>query len=266
MRFSVNVSMLFGELPFLDRFAAAASAGFAAVELWWPAGVPTDDLVAAIEASGVVVALMNFDAGSIEDGERGYVNDPARTREFRAHVPAALDLAERIGRPRLNALAGNALPGRSHADQLATARANIAFAASAAAARGLSVVVEPVNAIENPGYLLPQTDACVEFVRAIGPAPVRLQYDLYHASLAGDDLCDTLRAVLPYLGHVQIADAPGRGEPGTGDIAFPDVLHDIDRLGYNGYVGLEYQPAADSAAAFDWIEDWGFRRGSGSPC
>ncbi|UGS37805.1 hydroxypyruvate isomerase family protein [Capillimicrobium parvum] len=261
MRFSANVCMLFCELPFLARFEAAAACGFGAVELWWPAGLDHGALGEAVRRAGVEVALMNLDAGDVAGGDRGYVNDASRSAEFRRHVPAALDLAERLGCRQVNALAGRALPGVDAGAQLATARENIGFAADAAAQRGIRVVIEPVNPVENPGYLLPHSGECADFIASLGRENVRLQYDVYHAQRTEGELSETIARLLPTIGHVQIADAPGRGEPGTGEIRFAHVLGLLERLGYAGHVGLEYRPTTPATAdSFGWIEELGLTR------
>jgi hydroxypyruvate isomerase len=214
-----------------------------------------------VRRAGVEVALMNLDAGDLGRGERGFVNDAARSAEFRRHVPVALDLAERLGCRQVNALAGRALPGADPGAQLATARENIRFAADAAAERGIRVVIEPVNPIENPGYLLPRTGEAVDFIASLERENVRLQYDVYHAQRTEGELSLTIARLLPRIGHIQIADAPGRGEPGTGEIRFAHVLRLLEALGYAGHVGLEYRPTTPATAdSLGWIEELGLAR------
>ena len=263
MRFSANVCLLFCEHPFLARFGAAAACGFQGGRAV-VAGVDHDALTEAVGRAGVEVALMNLDAGDLGRGDRGYVNDASRSAEFRRHVPVALDLAERLGCRQVNALAGRALPGVGVPAQLAAARGNIRFAADAAAERGIGVVIEPVNPVENPGYLLPRTGECVDFIASLGRENVRLQYDVYHAQRTEGELSETIARLLPAIGHVQIADAPGRGEPGTGEIRFAHVLRLLERIGYAGHVGLEYLPTTPATAdSFGWIEELGLTRGYG---
>jgi hydroxypyruvate isomerase len=246
MRFSANVSILFKEAPFLDRFGRARDAGFSAVEFWWPSDVEPSDVEKAVEDAGVQVALFNFDAGDMAAGDRGLAGDPERQRQFRENVPVALDLARSLGCKRLNALVGHEVPGMDRAEQLALARENVRFAAAEAEAADVTVMVEAVNTFENGPYLLCTTKQAVGFVGDVGRENVRVQHDFYHMQRMEGNLVANLREHAGLIGHVQIADSPGRGEPGTGEIRYPFVLGELDRLGYEGYVGLEYNPQAET--------------------
>ena len=246
MRFDANISILFKEVPFLDRFARAAGAGFSAVEFWWPRGEDLDAVARAVRDAGLTVALFNFDAGDMPAGDRGLVSDPARAEEFRANVPAALELAVRVGCRRLNALLGHHLPGLDRAEQLALARANIQWAADCARPAGIAVLIEAVNTFENGPYLLSRTAEAAEFVRSVGRENVRLQYYVYHMQRMEGNLVATLRAYMGQIGHIQVADSPGRGQPGTGEINYRYVFEAIEALGYTGYIGLEYNPGAQT--------------------
>jgi len=246
MRFSVNISILYTEVPFLERFARAAASGFGAVEFWWPRGQDLGQVEEAVRETGVDVALFNFDAGDMPSGDRGLLSDPARQAEFRANVPVALGLAERLGCTRLNALVGLALPGLDREQQLALARENVAWAADRAAEIGASVLIEAVNTFENGPYLLSRTTEAAEFVRSAARPNVRLQYDVYHMQRMEGNLAATLAEHLPLVEHVQIADSPGRGEPGTGEINFGYLFRRLEELGFDGYVGLEYRLSAGS--------------------
>ena len=258
LRFSANLSMLFTEVPFLDRFAAARGAGFAAVEFWWPRGEDLDALVRTVEDTGLEVALFNFDAGDMPAGDRGLLSDPARHQEFRANVPVALDLAARLGCRRLNALVGLELPAVGRAAQLELARENVRWAADEAADRGIDVLVEAVNTFENGPYLLASTRAAAEFVEAVGRENVRLQYDAYHMQRMEGNLVATLTEHVDRIGHVQIADSPERGQPGTGEINFAFVLERLEALGYDGFVGLEYRPlGTDTWGSLAWLREAG---------
>ena len=245
-RFAPNISLLFTEVPFLDRFACAARAGFSAVEFWWPPADALDDLEDAVRDAGLGVALLNFDAGDMAAGDRGLLGDPARSNAFRANVPVTLDLAVRLGCVRLNALAGLRLPGLACEEQLELARENVAWAADEAAAIGAYVLIEAVNTFENGPYLLPRTVDALAFVRSVGRPNVKLQYDAYHMQRMEGNLTATLRAHVADIAHIQIADSPGRGEPGTGEINFGFLFSTIDELGYDGWVGLEYRPSTGS--------------------
>jgi 2-hydroxy-3-oxopropionate reductase len=254
MRFCVNVSILFTEVPLLERFARARDAGFDAVELWWPRGEDLDELRAAIADAGVDVVLLNFDAGDMPAGDRGLISDPAMQQAFCDNVPVALELADAVGCRMLNALAGHELPGVEREEQLELARRNVRFAADAARAQGAQVLIEAVNTYENGRYLLPSTQAASDFVRSVGREGVRLQYDAYHMQRMEGDLTATIERHIGEIAHVQIADSPGRGQPGTGEINFDYVLRRLAELGYDGHVGLEYKaPGGDTEESLEWL-------------
>jgi hydroxypyruvate isomerase len=248
--------MLFKERPFLNRFERAAAAGFDAVEFWWPpAGSTPADVAAAVEASGVAVALFNFYAGNMPAGDRGLLSDPDRQGEFRDNVPVALELAKRVGCTRLNALVGTALPGLERDHQLELARANVAWAAERAAADGVEILVEAVNTFENGPYLLHRTDQALAFLDAVEAPNVAYQYDVYHMQRMEGNIAATLREHGHRMGHVQIADSPGRGEPGTGELDFAYLFGVLAEIGYDRFVGLEYAPTtATTEASLDWRE------------
>jgi hydroxypyruvate isomerase len=246
MRFSANISILFKEAPFLERFGRARDAGFSAVEFWWSSDEDPGQVEKAIKDAGVEVALFNFDAGDMAAGDRGLAGDPERQRQFRDNVPVALELARSLGCKRMNALVGHRVPGMEGDDQLALARESVRFAARKAEAADVTVMVEAVNTFENGPYLLYTTEQVVGFVRDVGRENVRVQHDFYHMQRMEGNLVANLREHFAWIGHVQIADSPGRGEPGTGEIHYPFVLGELERLGYDGYVGLEYNPQAET--------------------
>jgi len=255
MQFCANISLLFTEVPFLERFAAAHSAGFDAVEMWWPRGENLDAVEAAVADSGLQVVLLNFDAGDMPAGDRGVLSDPSREHEFHDNVPVALALADAIGCRQLNALVGFG--------DLDLARRNVQRAADAA--RGKTILIEAVNTYENGPYLLSNTRAAAEFVRSTGRDNVRLQYDAYHMQRMEGNLLPTIAEHLDLIAHIQIADAPGRGEPGTGEIDYSYLLPKIDELGYTGWVGLEYKPTRATVETLDWMATahFGLRPGDG---
>ncbi len=246
MRFCPNLSMLFKEVDFVERFGLAAEAGFVAVEFWWPSGEDLDNVEAAIKDADLEVALFNFDAGDMPAGDRGLLSDPERQQEFRENVPVALDLARRVGCPRLNALVGLDLPGVDTAEQLELACTNIAWAADQAAEHEISVMIEAVNTFENGPYLLATTKAAGEFVERVGRDNVELQYDVYHMQRMEGNITATLRERIGSIGHVQVADSPARGEPGTGELNYRYIFAALDDLPYVGWVGLEYKPTTDT--------------------
>ncbi len=256
MRFSANVSILFKEVPFLERFGRAAATGFSTVEFWWPSGEDPGAVEKAVKDANLQVALMNFDAGDMAAGDRGLAGDPEREGRFRENVPVALELARSLGCQRMNVLVGHALAGLDREEQLALARRNVGFAADEGRKVGIEVLVEAVNTFENGPYLLRTTEGAVEFVRGVGRGNVKVQHDLYHMQRMEGNLVANLREHVGLIGHVQIADSPGRGEPGTGEIHYPYVLAALEELGYDGYVGLEYNPTTETTEeSLGWLPE-----------
>jgi hydroxypyruvate isomerase len=253
----VNCSILFTELPLPERPAAAREAGFDAVEFWWPFDrpVPTNqemaDFVAAVRDAGVRLVGLNFPAGNMAAGEWGLVSWPGRAEEFRAGVDCAVSIGEQLGVRVFNALYGNRLDGVDRAEQDVLAVDNLAFAAGAAARIGATVLVEPVSGA--PRYPL---RTAADAITAIGRVPadnVRMLADLYHLSINGDDVDAVIALYAGRIGHVQVADAPGRHQPGTGRLPIGRWLAALDEVGYAGWVGLEYVPDGPSAASLGWL-------------
>src|SRR3954467_6723839 len=256
VKFCANVSILFREAPFLERFERAAGAGFSAVEFWWPAGERLDEVADAIARAGLSVALFNFDAGDMAAGDRGLLSDPDRARRFRENVPVALELPERRGCKRLNALVGLERSPAQREAQLKLAADNVAWAADRAAPLGIDITIEAVNTFENGPYLVPTTRRAAAFIDRVGRPNVRLQYDAYHMQRMEGNLVATITEHADRIAHIQIADSPGRGEPGTGEINFPFVLDAIDALGYDGWIGLEYNPTtATTEESLGWMPE-----------
>lgn len=265
-RFNVNLSILFTELPLLERPAAAAAAGFGAVELWWPwVDSPTpgrselDALRKAIEDAGVRLTGLNFYAGRLPGPDRGALSVPGEESErFRANVDVAAGFAESLGCTALNALYGNRVDGVDPAEQDALALENLALAARAAHRIGAVLLVEALNAPESPRYPLVSAPAAVGVVDEVNAATgldnARFLMDLYHLAMNGEDLPAVIDRYAKRTGHVQIADSPGRGAPGTGSLPLEDLLDRLRKAGYDGRVGLEYKPGdRPSAQAFDWL-------------
>ncbi len=246
MRFCPNLSMLFKEVDFTERFGRAAEAGFAAVEFWWPSGDDLGRVEAAIKEAGLQVPLFNFDAGDMPSGDRGLVSDPERQQEFRDNVPVALELAGSVGCSRLNALVGLQIDGMDTAEQLELAADNVAWAADQAADHDIDVMIEAVNTFENGPYLLFTTNAAADFVERVGRDNVRLQYDAYHMQRMEGNIVATLRERIGDIGHVQVADSPDRGEPGTGELNYRYIFAALEELSYEGWVGLEYAPTTET--------------------
>jgi hydroxypyruvate isomerase len=256
VKFSANVSILFKDAPFLERFERAAAAGFPAVEFWWPAGERLDEVEDAIARAGLSVALFNFDAGDMAAGDRGLLSDRDRAHAFRENVPIALDLARRLGCERLNALVGLERSAAERAAQMELAAENVRLAADEAAPHGVEILIEAVNTFENGPYLVPTTRAAAAFIDTVDRPNVRIQYDAYHMQRMEGNLVATITEFLPRIAHIQIADSPGRGEPGTGEINYPFVLDAIDALGYDGWIGLEYNPTtATTEESLRWMPE-----------
>ncbi len=259
MRFSANLSFLFKDTPFAERFRRAHAAGFRGVEFMWPGIEELPAVERAVADTGLEVALFNFDAGDMAAGDRGLVSDPARRDQLRENVPVALELAGRIGCSRLNALVGVRVEGLSLEKQLEVARENVAWVAEQARAQGASIMIEAVNSYENGPYLLDTTAKAVSFLDSVGADNVALQYDVYHMQRMEGNLADTISRLLPRIGHVQVADPPARSEPGTGEINFRFVLDLLERSGYGGWVGLEYNPSTDTTEeSLVWMREFGY--------
>lgn len=246
LRFDLNISILLKEVPFIERFEYAARLGFGAVEFWWPAGEDLSTIAERVRTYELDVALMNFDAGTMAAGERGFLNDRSKRNWFRAHVPLALEFAKRIGCPQLNALVGNAIADESREAQLDCVRENLAWTADLAASAGLGIVVETLNRFENPRYLLSNTHDVLALLTEINRPNLKYQYDCYHMQRMEGNLIATLREHIAHIGHVQIADSPDRHEPGTGEIHYAHVLAALEATGYADYIGLEYNPSTTS--------------------
>ncbi|MFK0119915.1 TIM barrel protein [Streptomyces sp. NPDC090994] len=265
-RFTVNLSILFTELPLLERPAAAAAAGFGAVELWWPwtdAPVPEraalDALKRAVEDAGVRLTGLNFYAGRLPGPDRGALSVPGdESDRFRANIDVAAGFAESLGCTALNALYGNRVEGVDPAEQDALALENLALAARAADRIGALLLIEALNEPESPRYPLVSAPAAVAVVdrvnEATGLGNAAFLMDLYHLAMNGEDLPEVIDRFAAKTGHVQIADSPGRGAPGTGSLPLEELLGRLRKAGYDGLVGLEYKPGdRPSAESFDWL-------------
>lgn len=251
-RFAANLGMLFTEAPFLDRFERAARAGFQAVEFLFPYEHPASEIRGRLDAHGLQLVLHNLPAGDWAAGERGIACHPDRVAEFRDGVGRAMDYAHALGVPQLNCLAGKTPPGVAADVVHATLVANLRHAADRLRAGGLNLLVEPINTFDIPGFHLSGTRQALALLDEVGAANGLLQYDLYHAQRMEGELAATLQRHLARIGHVQLADNPGRNEPGTGEINYAFLLRHLDAIGYAGWVGCEYKPAAGTEAGLGW--------------
>lgn len=253
-RFAANLSMLFTELPFLDRFEAAARAGFNAVEFLFPYAFEAQDIRTRLDTHGLTLVLHNLPAGDWEAGERGIACHPDRTDEFRAGVARAITFAQALGVGQLNCLAGKAPPGVPDATLRGTLVANLRLAAAELKTAGLRLLIEPINSFDIPGFYLTHTAQALDLLDEVGADNAFVQYDIYHAQRMEGELAATLHRHLARIGHVQLADNPGRHEPGTGEINYPFLFAHLDRIGYSGWVGCEYKPATTTEAGLGWRE------------
>jgi hydroxypyruvate isomerase len=260
-RFDVNCSILFTELPTARRADAARAAGFSGVEFWWPwaamtpSGAEADAFVASIAEAGVALVSLNFHTGDMAAGERGIVSNPSRVHDFRENVAAAVEIARRTGCTRLNAPYGLRVPGADVAEQDAVAVENLAFAAAAADKAGASVLIESINSVDIPGFPVDTSGKALEVIAKVGLPNVGLLADLYHLAKMGEDVADVLSRHRDSILHVQVADPPDRGAPGTGTLDFEPLFRQLAAQGYDGWVGLEYVPSdpADSSTSFGWL-------------
>ncbi|RZQ59739.1 hydroxypyruvate isomerase family protein [Amycolatopsis suaedae] len=261
MRFDVNLSLVFTELPLLERPAAAKAAGFDAVELWWPfpdaepANRELDRLADAIRDAGVSLVGLNFDAGDMAEGDRGLLSRPAQSSRFRANIPVAVAFATGLGCTTLNALYGNREPDVFPEQQDELAEENLTLAARAADAAGATVVLEALNAEQNPHYPITTSNQAFTVIDRLKRPNVKFLADFYHLTMMGEDVLALIDRSAHRFGHVQIADVPGRGQPGTGDMPYGDILKRLADSPYDGPVGLEYKPSGPSAQSFEWIKE-----------
>jgi len=252
-RFCANLSLLFTEVDFLDRFAAAAAAGFRAVECQFPYAWPAERIAAALAANGLQMILHNLPPGEWEAGDRGLACIPGREAEFRAGLETAIAYARRLGCRRLNCLAGIPPAEAPAAAVHATLVANLRHAAARLAREGIRLLIEPLNDRDVPGFFLRRTAEAVRLIAEVGHPNLLLQYDVYHMQVMEGNLIRTLRAHLDRIGHIQIADPPGRNEPGTGEVNFANLFRVLDEAGYAGWVGCEYRPSRDTVSSLGWL-------------
>jgi hydroxypyruvate isomerase len=252
-KLAANLSTLFPELAFPERFAAAARAGFRYVEYQFPYEWQPDELARRARDARVEIVLHNLPAGDFAKGDRGLACLPGREREFREGVERAIGYAEAAGCPRLNCLAGLA---PADAEHFAVLVDNVRYAARKLGAAGLQLTLEPINTRTVPGFFLSRSAQAIDVLNAAGEGNAFLQYDFFHMQIMEGDLARTVERLLRRIGHIQLADVPGRHEPGTGEINFDFLLRRLDALGYSGWVGCEYNPAGDTLEGLKWAQPY----------
>ncbi|MGF1627611.1 MAG: 2-oxo-tetronate isomerase [Alphaproteobacteria bacterium] len=255
-RLAANLSMLFNEHDFLDRFAAAAKAGFRGVEFLFPYAWPAEQLAERLHENGLSQALFNMPPGDWDAGDRGMGCIAERHGEFQDGVEQAIAYAGALGCPTIHAMAGIAPVGVAREALTETYVENLKFAAARCAEAGLTVVIEPINSRDMPGFFLNTSAQGLDILARVGVANAKLQYDIYHMQVMEGDLAPTIAEALPMIGHMQLADTPGRHEPGSGEINYQFLLPEIDRLGYSGWIGCEYRPAGETVAGLGWAKRW----------
>lgn len=253
-KFNANLTLLFNEVDFLDRFEAAARAGFKGVEYLFPYAYPKDELAERLDRHGLIQVLHNLPAGDWAAGERGIAVIPGREGEFQASVGKAIEYARALGCKQINCLAGIPPRDAPAAKVRATFVANLKFAAEKLAAAGIRLLIEACNTRDIPDFYLNRSAQAFELMREVGSANLYFQYDIYHMQIMEGDLAPTIERCLTSIGHMQLADTPGRHEPGTGEINYPFLFSVIDRLGYTGWIGCEYRPKGHTLEGLDWVK------------
>jgi hydroxypyruvate isomerase len=259
-RFAANLTMLFNELDFLDRFDAAHRAGFTGVEYLFPYAYERELLVEKLSSRGLAQVLHNLPAGDWGKGERGIACLPDRVGEFRDGVGKAIEYAKALGCKQLNCLAGVLPSGLDRRAAQETLVKNLRFAAHALEAEKIRLLVEPINTRDVPGFFLCRSQQAIDLMNEVGDSNLYLQYDAYHMQIMEGDLVPTIERNLARIAHVQIADNPGRHEPGTGEINYSFIFNRLDAAGYGGWVGCEYKPRAGTAAGLGWFAPFAARR------
>ena len=262
-RFAANLSMLYNDVDFLDRFAAAASDGFKAVEYLFPYAYPAEELAARLQANCLQQVLFNAPPGNWDAGERGLACLPGREVEFREGIAKAVEYAKVLQCPRIHVMAGLVPQGADAAIVRATYIANVHYAAEQAAPHGIEILLEPINGRDMPGFFLSRQDQAHALIAEIGATNVKVQMDLYHCQIVEGDLAMKVRQYLPTgnVGHFQIAGVPERHEPDVGEINYTYLFKLLDSLGYHGWIGCEYRPARGAAAhatsdGLGWLKPW----------
>jgi hydroxypyruvate isomerase len=256
LRFAANLSLMFTEVPFLDRFGAAAACGFGAVEYQFPYAFDRRDIAAAAREAHLPVVLHNTPPGDFDKGERGLGALPGRQAEFRDQVTQAIDYARAVGCTKIHVMAGIWPDGAKEEDLNRVFVENLRHAGKETAKVGIDILIEPLSRPSVPNYFLVKSKQAIRLMDEAKVPNLSLQYDAFHMQVMEGNLCATVERHLKRIGHIQIADAPARNEPGTGEINFPFLLGHIERIGYQGWIGAEYKPAGETKAGLGWYQPY----------
>jgi hydroxypyruvate isomerase len=254
-RFAANLTMLYQEVPFLDRFGKAAEAGFSAVEFLFPYQYDIDAIANNIEDYGLNLVLFNLHPGNINRGEWGTLSNPHKNEYFRRSFNDGLAIARKLECASINMMFGQKLRGTSSEDQVECALKNLQWAASQAAQENITLLIEPLNTFDFPNYFLSTTKQALDIIDLVNKSNVSLQYDIYHSQMSEENLINTLTQHMNQIGHIQIADVPGRHQPGTGEIRFEPIFSTLEMLEYGGFVGLEYVPVTTTEESLVWLRE-----------
>lgn len=255
-KFAANLSMMYNEHEFLDRFAAAASDGFEAVEFLFPYTYAADELTSRLQNCGLLQVLFNCFPGDWAAGERGLAALPGREDEFKRSIEQALGYAQALGNSRLHVMAGLVPPGQDRNRYREIYLGNLDYAARQAAVHGITVLIEPINTRDMPGYFLNRQDDAHAICKEVGALNLQVQFDVYHCQIMEGDLATKLRRDIGGIGHIQIAGVPERHEPDIGELNYPYLFQLMDDLGYEGWVGCEYRPRGKTSDGLEWLKRW----------
>ncbi|HEV2608761.1 MAG TPA: 2-oxo-tetronate isomerase [Noviherbaspirillum sp.] len=255
-KFAANLSMMYQEVDFLDRFAAAAADGFDAAEFLFPYGYVKDEIKSRLTDAGLGLVLFNCPPGDWNAGERGMASVPGREEEFKRSIDSALDYAQVLGNQRLHVMAGLLAPGQDRARHREVYVRNLSYAAAQAAAHGITILIEPINTRDMPGYFLNYQGEAHEICEEVGAKNLQVQFDMYHCQIMEGDVATKLRRNIARIGHMQIAGVPGRHEPDTGELHYPYLFQQIDQLKYDGWIGCEYRPKNGTSEGLGWLRSW----------
>jgi hydroxypyruvate isomerase len=255
-KFAANLSMMYQEVDFMDRFAAAAADGFDAVEFLFPYDYVGADIKSRLSDAGLVQVLFNCPPGDWTAGERGMASIPAREEEFKRSIDSALGYAQTMGTKQLHVMAGLIAPGQDRARHRAVYLQNLSYAARQAAVHGVTILIEPINTRDIPGYFLNYQSEAHEICKEVGTSNLKVQFDMYHCQIMEGDVTTRLRCHIPGIGHMQIAGVPDRHEPDLGELHYPYLFQQIDDLKYEGWIGCEYRPKRGTSEGLGWLRPW----------